>query len=66
MIDPQDRVVLISGANRGIGLAIATCLHKKGYTVSAGARDTQALREALSHLDEKRLLLVNCRLEDTL
>ncbi len=56
MIDPQDRVVLISGANRGIGLAIATCLHQKGYTVSAGARDIEALREALSHLDEKRLL----------
>ena len=49
--------MLVSGANRGIGLAIATCLHQKGYTVSAGARNTQALRVALSHLDEKSLLL---------
>ncbi len=57
MIDPQDRVVLVSGANRGIGLAIATCLHQKGYKVSAGARDIQALRKALSHLEEKGLLL---------
>ena len=57
MINPQDRVVLVSGANRGIGLAIATCLHQKGYKVSAGARDIQALRKALSHLEEKGLLL---------
>lgn len=57
MIDPKDRVVLVSGANRGIGLAIAACLHAKGYTVSAGARDTEALSQALAHLDDDRLLL---------
>ena len=57
MIDPQNRVVLVSGANRGIGRAIAICLHNKGYTISAGARDVDALREALAHVGDERLLL---------
>ncbi|MEY8827178.1 SDR family NAD(P)-dependent oxidoreductase [Sedimentitalea sp. XS_ASV28] len=47
MIDPTDRVVMISGASRGIGLAIAQVLHAKGYSVSAGARDLAALQRAL-------------------
>ncbi|MEE2981113.1 MAG: SDR family NAD(P)-dependent oxidoreductase [Pseudomonadota bacterium] len=40
MLDPQGRVVMVSGANRGIGLAIAQCLQDKGYSLSLGARDT--------------------------
>ena len=34
------RVIMVSGANRGIGLAIARRLHGDGYRVSLGARDT--------------------------
>ena len=59
MIDPHNRVVLITGANRGIGLATAICLHKKGYTVSAGARDIAALSDALAPLDNERMLISN-------
>lgn len=39
MIPPTDRVVMISGANRGIGLASAKHLARLGYTLSLGARD---------------------------
>lgn len=40
------RVVLVSGANRGIGRAIAQELSSHGYCVSLGARDLGALAEA--------------------
>jgi len=56
MIDPDGRVVMISGASRGIGRAVALALHAKGYTISAGARDPDALAEALGPLAGDRLL----------
>ena len=33
MIDVNGKVVMISGANRGIGLAIARSLYKAGYSL---------------------------------
>jgi NAD(P)-dependent dehydrogenase (short-subunit alcohol dehydrogenase family) len=48
MTDISDgRVVLVSGANRGIGRAIAREFIARGYRVSLGARDPQSLVEAL-------------------
>jgi NAD(P)-dependent dehydrogenase (short-subunit alcohol dehydrogenase family) len=48
MTDISDgRVVLVSGANRGIGRAIAQEFIARGYRVSLGARDPQSLVEAL-------------------
>ena len=55
MLSPEGRVVLISGANRGIGQAIARCLHDKGYGLSLGARDVAALEEACTGYDADRL-----------
>lgn len=46
MIPPKDRVIMVSGANRGIGLAVARCLIGRGYRVSLGARDVTALDPA--------------------
>jgi NAD(P)-dependent dehydrogenase (short-subunit alcohol dehydrogenase family) len=43
----EGRVVLVSGANRGIGLAIAQELSRNGYRLSLGARDPAALTAAL-------------------
>lgn len=47
---------MISGASRGIGLAIAKTLHAKGYAISAGARDVAALQGALSSLSGDRVI----------
>ena len=57
MLTPTGRVVMISGANRGIGLALAQCLYAKGYTLSVGARDTAALATATAAMDPERIHL---------
>ena len=56
MLNPKGRVVMVSGANRGIGLAIAKALHERGYTLSLGARDQAALEKATSSFDTTRVL----------
>jgi NAD(P)-dependent dehydrogenase (short-subunit alcohol dehydrogenase family) len=38
MLNPAGRVVMISGASRGIGAAIARRLHEAGYSLSLGLR----------------------------
>ena len=55
MIAPPGRVILVSGASRGIGFAIAKTLYDKGYTVSLGVRDPHALMGAIAHWNELRV-----------
>ena len=43
MLKPEGRVVMISGANRGIGAAAARVLAAHGYTLSLGARDPDTI-----------------------
>lgn len=43
MMDPAGRVVMVSGAARGIGRAVAERLLSVGYTISAGVRDPSRL-----------------------
>jgi len=53
MLNPKGRVVMISGANRGIGKAVAETLKASGYELSLGARDLNSL--ASSYLDPEVL-----------
>ena len=47
---------MISGANRGLGNAIARRLHNDGYNVSVGGRDLDALRHSMDGCDDDRVL----------
>jgi NAD(P)-dependent dehydrogenase (short-subunit alcohol dehydrogenase family) len=56
MLDPTGRTIMISGANRGLGNAIARRLHNDGYNVSVGSRDLDALRRSMDGCDDNRVL----------
>src|SRR6185437_10348035 len=58
MLSPEGRVVMVSGANRGIGLAVARCLYDKGYRLSLGGRDAGKLAAAHGDLDNVRAITV--------
>jgi NAD(P)-dependent dehydrogenase (short-subunit alcohol dehydrogenase family) len=58
MLSPEGRVIMVSGANRGIGLAVARSLHAKGYRLSLGGRDSAKLAAALGDLDKERVITV--------
>lgn len=46
MLSPSNRVILISGANRGIGFATAKLLSNSGFRLSLGARDPDTINTA--------------------
>lgn len=54
MLDPAGRVILISGASRGIGRSIAERLASVGYMLSLGARDTAGLEAAFGPENDRR------------
>ncbi|MFO0997759.1 MAG: SDR family NAD(P)-dependent oxidoreductase [Alphaproteobacteria bacterium] len=61
LLAPDGRVVMVSGANRGFGLAIAKRLHADGYRLSLGARKLDALKEAVAGFADARVL--QCRFD---
>lgn len=52
---PNRRVALVTGANRGIGLAIATRLARKGLTVVIGSREEKNGMDAQKRLTDNGL-----------
>ncbi len=56
MLEAEGRVVIITGASRGIGAAIARQLHDDGYSLSLGARDPDVCLSALGTFDETRVM----------
>ena len=54
-LSPKERVILISGANRGIGRAIAERLYKDGYSLSLGARRPQSLKTLTGKMAARRV-----------
>ena len=56
MLEANKRVVMVSGASRGIGLAVARHLLELGFRVSAGARDKDALKEKFDAYPSDSLL----------
>ena len=56
MLTPDGRVIMISGANRGIGLAIARALYDAGYCLSLGARNPTSLADITSGWKPERVL----------
>jgi len=64
MLSSAGRVVLVSGANRGIGFAIANQLYDTGFTVSLGARDLASLEPLTSAWTTDRFCSYTYEAED--
>ncbi len=56
MLAPDGRVIMISGANRGIGSAVARTLYDAGFSLSLGARNPDSLAAVTEGWESGRLL----------
>lgn len=62
----KSRVVIITGASRGIGKAIAECLSAEGMRLVLAARSDELLKEvAASCASDSRIFATDLRLEDS-
>ena len=57
ILKPENRVILISGASSGIGLAIAKYLLNEGYTLSLGVRNIEKTKELFSKFKSKNYIV---------
>jgi NADP-dependent 3-hydroxy acid dehydrogenase YdfG len=58
MLEVEGRVVMVSGANRGIDRAVAVGLLAKGYLLSLGARWPEGLADIGRNGAQDRVLAV--------
>jgi NAD(P)-dependent dehydrogenase (short-subunit alcohol dehydrogenase family) len=65
MEDFIDRIALVTGANRGIGLEAARQLSLRGFTTILGARDAQKGDEAARSLQQGGLKVIPVQLDVT-
>ena len=56
MENTEKKVVMISGANRGIGKVVTEKLSEEGYLLSLGIRNPAILNGLLSSIPETQLL----------
>jgi NAD(P)-dependent dehydrogenase (short-subunit alcohol dehydrogenase family) len=64
MLDLTDRVILISGANRGIGAAVASTLYERGCRLSLGVRDRRGVDGFLKDRNASRIHIARYEAED--
>ena len=57
ILKPENRVILISGASSGIGLATAKYLLNEGYTLSLGVRNIEKTKELFSKFKSKNYIV---------
>ena len=57
MLKPNNRVILISGASSGIGLAIAKLLLEEGYNLSLGVRNIEKTKNLFSKCKSKNYII---------
>ena len=64
MLNAKGRVVMISGANRGIGMAIAQNLYRAGFSLSLGSRNIDNLKNVIVDYSEDRVLFAKYNATD--
>ncbi len=57
MLKPNNRVILISGASSGIGLAIAKLLLEEGYNLSLGVRNIEKTKTLFSKCKSQNYII---------
>ncbi len=64
MLAAEGRIIMVSGANRGIGRAIAEALYGAGYTLSLGARKPESFAGMIGDWAPERVLTARYDAED--